>query len=141
MPKCWRFYPTFTRCRPEVRSISISSISTAVPRHRLYSWKCFTLNASKKKTKTNKNKKKTTETPQVTQLQTQVKSSNYTGKLSLFPCLHLCTHSSINQSINHRIRHPINQFHSLLSTADRTLLIYGHHQLELLVKLDFISAL
>ena len=42
LPRWWQYCPTFTPCPRAVKSISISSISTAVHRRRLYSWKCFT---------------------------------------------------------------------------------------------------
>jgi len=51
--KCWLFYRTFTPCHRAARSISISSISTAVHPHRLYSWKCFTPSGNNQQHETN----------------------------------------------------------------------------------------
>ena len=53
--KCWRSCRTFTPCRPAARSISISSISTAVHPHRHYSWKCFTPSGSEEEKRKNRN--------------------------------------------------------------------------------------
>jgi len=42
LPEWWQYCPTFTPCPRAVKTISITSISAAVHRRRLYSWKCFT---------------------------------------------------------------------------------------------------